>query len=145
VRPDPATNRQRVLDALRANGGHRAKAAASIGVPLRTFMRWCALYAQWEVEALTLLMHVDGTLDRDTASATGHGPAPRDVRAAFKAARGDRDEAARLLGLCVRRAVALARDAGVKVAPVSRGLLHDRVHVELPGARAAKSIKARKP
>lgn len=122
VTTDPATNRQRVLSALRSCGGHRAKAAASIGVPLRTFMRWCALYASWEVEALTLLMHVDGTLDRGTASATGYAPTASRVAEAFKAAQGDRDEAARLLGLCVRRAVALARGAGVKVAPARKTL-----------------------
>jgi hypothetical protein len=91
-------------------------------VPKRTFFRWIAQFARWEVEALTAEMASDGTLDRETASATGHGPTREEVRQAFKVARGDRDEAARLLDLCVRRAVALAREAGAKVAPVRKTL-----------------------
>lgn len=119
---DPSETRALILEALRKCGGHRGKAAESIGVPVRTFFRWIAQFARWEVEALTAEMASDGTLDRETASATGHGPTREDVRAAFKVARGDRDAAARLLGLCVRRTVALAREAGVKVAPVRKTL-----------------------
>jgi DNA-binding NtrC family response regulator len=119
---DPSDTRAMILEALRKNGGNRGKAAESIGVPVRTFYRWIAQFARWEVEALTAEMASDGTLDRETASATGHGPTREEVRQAFRAARGDRDEAARQLGLCVRRAVALARAAGVKVAPVRKTL-----------------------
>ena len=117
---DPSETRALILETLRKNGGNRGKAAESIGVPVRTFYRWISQFARWEVEALTAEMASAGTLDRETASATGHGPTREEVRKAWRVALGDRDVAARLLGLCVRRAVALAGKAGVKVAPVRK-------------------------